>query len=180
MSKINYRLAKSEDIDRIWELRMLATEQLKNKEVDQWQFEDPTIASFQHEIDKKRLYVLEQDQKVIGMFALIIGIEPTYAVIDGLWHHDLPYATIHKLALDPNHQHHGMAFEMLKAAERIALKNGIRYMRIDTHRDNLQAQSLFLRVGYVYCGDIEVDILRGDRHRYAYDKLLEVQDDCLY
>jgi ribosomal protein S18 acetylase RimI-like enzyme len=180
MIKKTYRLATTEDLNQIWSLRLMATHLLKQKNVDQWQFEDPTKASFLHEINQKNLYVLEIDDVICGMFALIFGVEPTYNNINGAWRYNLPYATIHKLALDPEYQHHGIARTMLLKAEEIAREHGINYMRIDTHKDNLQAQKTFLSVGYVYCGDIMVDIVRGDKHRYAYDKLLEVSNESIH
>ena len=177
MTKISFQTAKEKHIKDIWQLRLNATEKLKNDGVDQWQFEDPKKDVFLDDISKNQLYVMLENKKIIGMFALVFGIEPTYHHIKGQWRYDEPYATIHRLALINSHQQKGYAKMMLTYAEKLCLDQGVRYMRIDTHRHNISAQSLIYQLNYVYCGDIEVDIIRGDKHRLAYDKLLELKHE---
>lgn len=173
MMSMKILLATPSDLEQVWALRLKATAFLASQHVDQWQFEDPTIEDFKADILKEELYICKENDVIIGMFALKFEIEPTYQHIDGLWHYDLPYATIHRLALDPLYQKRGLGYEMLTYAEAIAKKRGIFYMRIDTHEQNLNAQRLFIKIGYVYCGTIMLTIKRGERLRLAYDKLLE-------
>ncbi|MFU8793225.1 MAG: GNAT family N-acetyltransferase [Acholeplasmataceae bacterium] len=167
------QLATINDLDQVWALRKKATAFLKSLEVDQWQFEDPTILDFKEDIQKEELYVYKIDDEIVGMFALKFGIEPTYDSIDGAWRYHEPYATIHRLALSIEHQKKGIAYEMLAYAESVTKSKGITYMRIDTHEKNLNAQRVFTKIGYVYCGIITLFIKHGEKKRLAYDKKLE-------
>lgn len=49
--------------------------------------------------NKRQLYVIEEDGQIHGVFAFILGADPTYAVIeDGAWRSDEAYGTIHHIA----------------------------------------------------------------------------------
>ena len=63
-------------------------------------------------------------------FALVMGDDPTYAVIDGAWRDTAtPYGTIHRIGSDGTHR--GVLHECVEwAARRIA------HLRVDTHADN--------------------------------------------
>lgn len=173
MMSTKIQLATIDDLNDVWALRLKATAFLKSLDVDQWQFEDPTIHDFKDDILKDELYVYKEGHEIIGMFALKFGIEPTYAEIGGRWRYDEPYATIHRLALSVEHQKKGLAYEMLAYSEVITKEKGITYMRIDTHEKNLNAQRVFTKIGYVYCGTIILTIKHGEKKRLAYDKRLE-------
>ena len=165
--------ASFKDLNQCWQLRLEATKYLRSLGVDQWQHEDPTIEDFKHDIAHERLYVLKDKSELIGMFALLRDVEPTYKDIKGSWNQSDPYYTIHRLALNPLFQGKGHAKKMLDYAEKIAVKEHCYYLRIDTHPNNLKAQALFKNQGYQYCGTIMLTIKHGDQLRYAYDKRLK-------
>ena len=115
------------------------------------------------DIEKKQLYVIEENGAVHGVFAFILGADPTYAVIeDGQWLNDRPYGTIHRIASDG--QLKGMftkAFDFCRAQ--------IDQIRIDTHADNKTMQHVVTKHGFVCCGIIH--LLNGDpRIAYQYAK----------
>lgn len=44
-------------------------------------------------------YVMLENGEIVGTFALFLGEDESYRVIeDGAWHLDQPYGTIHRLA----------------------------------------------------------------------------------
>lgn len=97
---------------------------------------------------------------VVGVFAFIIGEEPTYKVIEnGAWNHDLPYGTIHRIASS------GTARNITTICFDHCLSQ-IDYLRIDTHKDNLPMQNAIKRFGFKECGIIYVR--NGERIAFDY------------
>lgn len=167
------RLATHQDLDQIWNLRLETTELLKSRGIDQWQYVDPRYETFKKDIDQNEFFVAEENQMIIGMIAIKSGIEHTYDVIyDGKWNDDLPYMTIHRLAVKKDRLGSLVSKELLKFAEQHAKDHGISYIRIDTHEKNKYAIRLFESFNYVYCGWILLVQAKGDLKRLAFDKKL--------
>ena len=102
---------------------------------------------------------MEEDNCIHGVFAFIIGEDPTYRIIEnGEWKSDTLYGTIHRLAstgYTKNVFHEVMNFCLQK----------ISHIRADTHEDNLIMQNLLLKEGFEECGIIYV---RDHTLRKAY------------
>ena len=66
----------------------------------QWGDNFPPQELLEEDIDSNRLFVYVVNGQLMGVFAFILGADPTYQVIeDGAWLNDaLPYGTIHRLA----------------------------------------------------------------------------------
>ena len=66
----------------------------------QWGDNFPPQELLEEDIDSNRLFVYVVNGQLLGVFAFILGADPTYQVIgDGAWLNDaLPYGTIHRLA----------------------------------------------------------------------------------
>lgn len=121
----------------------------------------PTRGIAAYDIARGSSYVLTEDGEIAGTFALIIGEDESYRVIeDGAWRLDKPYGTIHRLA--SNGKAHGVSkscFDFCAAQ--------IDYLRTDTHADNRPMQQLLEKYGFQRCGIIRG--ARGGGERIAYD-----------
>ena len=164
--------ATLDDLDQIWNLRLETTELLKQRDIDQWQHKDPTQEIFIKDILNKEFYVAKDDSGLIlGMMSLKEGIEFTYNIIyDGSWRFNVPYLTIHRLAVKRSLLGTNVAKQLMEYSEMIALKLNTPYIRIDTHKKNKYAIRLFESFGYVYCGWINLVQDKGDIKRLAFDK----------
>jgi RimJ/RimL family protein N-acetyltransferase len=101
------------------------------------------------------------DAGIGGVFSLIPGEDPTYAMIEeGRWLNDRPYAAVHRLAI--SRRGSGLAACCL---DWCFAKFG--NIRADTHRDNLPMQRLLVKNGFTYCGIIYV---ADGTPRLAYQK----------
>ena len=126
----------------------------------QWGDHRPNPDLLRRDIEQGQLYVVEENGDVCGVFALVIGPDPTYAEIEGgNWHYDDAYGTIHRLAGNGT----GGIFDVCVdfCSQRCD------YLRIDTHRDNRVMQHLVEKAGFRYCGIIYVD---DGTARLAYDR----------
>ncbi|MCQ2298128.1 MAG: GNAT family N-acetyltransferase [Bacteroidales bacterium] len=117
----------------------------------QWPDGYPTAEMVRRDIDRFASHIIEEDGRPVGTFALVIGIDPTYLVIEqGAWKDDtLPYGTIHRLACMPGVK--GIAdccFDYCKQQ--------IGNLRADTHEANKILQHILDKHDFEYCGIIHI------------------------
>ncbi len=168
------RLATLHDLSQIWQLREETKALLNERGIDQWQYTNPSLETFKSDIQFGEFYVYEKDEVILGMIAIRSGIERTYNVIyDGKWGYDLPYLTIHRLAVKRHLLGSDISEELLKFADQLAVKKGLNYMRIDTYYTNKYAIRLFEKFGYILRGWIWLEPGEGDLKRLAFDKMIE-------
>lgn len=128
----------------------------------QWTGGYPSVEVLKADMERGSSYViLDSGSEIVGTFAFIPGIEPTYNYIEGKWLTDGPYATIHRLASGP--ESHGIARECFDWCW-----SRVQNLRIDTHADNSIMQHCILKYGFTYCGVIY--LANGDP-RLAYQKI---------
>ena len=128
----------------------------------QWVNGYPSEALLRQDVARGDLYVMEEDGVVYGVFAFIIGDDPTYQTIHGAWRdNDTPYGTLHRLGSDGTHR--GVFAETAVWAARVCP-----HLRADTHAANLTMRHCMERAGFVYCGVIHV---ADGTPRVAYEKV---------
>lgn len=127
---------------------------------NQWGKDRPPEATLRQDISNGNLYVVVREGEVRGVFAFLLGEDPTYGYIDGAWRNTGPYGTIHRIASD------GCGGILSSAVQYCA---GIcPHIRIDTHRDNRVMRERIARCGFLECGTIYLE--NGDP-RIAYELL---------
>jgi hypothetical protein len=116
----------------------------------QWGRHSPSVSRLCEEIKTSALKVVVDEKKIIALFALIPGEDPTYIRIDGKWNDDSQYYVIHSLA--SSSAYHGMFAYILDYA-----KSFCPHIRMDTHKDNKTMRHLFIKHGFTYCGITRVE-----------------------
>ncbi len=156
---MNITKANSHDLDSIMSIVNDAKAYLKSQNINQWQDGYPNLNSFKEDLKNDRLYVLKDDDEVIGQFVLVTD-EPTYKVIDGKWLNDEDYVAVHRIAIrnDKKGQNcAGFIFDHLKKQ--------YSNIRIDTHIENMSMRNCLSKNNFTYCGVI---ILADGNPRNAY------------
>lgn len=116
----------------------------------QWGNFYPTIPMLEEDIALSRLYVVERNNEICGVFMFAIGDDPWYAVIEnGNWIDNSLYGVIHRIASKVGEK--GIFNECFE----YCLKQ-IRHLRIDTHADNKIMQHIVTKNGFKECGIIYV------------------------
>lgn len=124
---------------------------------NQWEEGFPPQAVLEADIQAGCSYVCVEDGRILATFFFSTAGEPTYRVIrEGAWLDAAPYGVVHRIAAAE--QGHGAAAYCLDWC--LAQCGNI---RIDTHRDNKPMQRLLARLGYTYCGLIDLEEGRGER-----------------
>ena len=118
---------------------------------EQWRNGYPCREALEYDIEQGRLFVLEDDFGLYGVFMLALGPDRTYSVIrDGRWLDDSEYAVIHRIASSGRRR--GVLHEALSYASGLCS-----HIRIDTHALNAPMQRALEREGFVRTGIIVCD-----------------------
>ena len=160
--KMNVRLAKFEDLPVLLDIYAYARGFMaRTGNPTQWPSTYPGEERLRTDIEEGRLYVVEDEEKIRGVFYFVIGPDRTYALIeDGAWHSDREYGTIHRIAGDGT----GGVFATALAF----CREKADYLRIDTHEDNKVMQHVVTKNGFRRCGIIYTD---NGSPRIAFDRL---------
>ena len=135
----------------------------------QWSADYPNEFVFSADIQQNHLWVAELDGAVAGVAALTQEQDEEYAQAD--WDVTEPALVTHRLAVDPAAQGHGVALALMAQAEREAVVQGLRVLRVDTNSENTATQRLFPKLGYRFAGEISLAFRPGLRF-FCYEKWL--------
>lgn len=167
MAAIYMRQAVQADIPAIMTIIEGAIEQLKQAGSPQWQDGYPNADVLAQDLVNESLHVLIVDGKIAGTVSLVVGVEPTYAVIDGAgWRKpDAPYATIHRIAISRDYA--GLHLGKLFISNIIshAYAHGVHNLRIDTYKLNQAMQHVATGSGFDYRGVVYMDNGASGEHR---------------
>ncbi len=157
------RKAKEQDFKEILKIYDKARQFMaENGNPSQWGNHDPSEDLLWEDLKQERLYVIEGQKGLCGVFAFLVGEEETYRYIEqGSWLSREEYGTIHRVAGDGSvHGLMGQIVEFCRAR--------MEHLRIDTHPDNRIMQHLILKHGFTKCGIINV---KDGTSRIAYERL---------
>lgn len=134
----------------------------ENGNPTQWGNHFPPREWLENDIARHQLFVLEEEGVVHGVFAYLLGEDPTYQkIIEGRWISDAPYGAIHRVASD------GQIRGLLEKA--VAFCTEIEpHIRIDTHEANKIMQRAIEKNGFQKCGIIFAE---DNTPRIAYEKV---------
>ena len=159
---MNIRKTTLNDLDDVSAIYEIARDYMRSHgNPDQWGDSYPSREMIIEDIMREDSYLIEADGQICGVFVFIIGEDPSYRIIqNGKWNGSGPYGTIHRIA--SNGRKHGIAQCCFEFCEQ-----QIRYLRIDTHQDNLTMQAAIRRFGFRECGTIFV----SNGPRIAFDRI---------
>lgn len=160
---INIRKSTIDDLDEIQRIYAYARQFMKETgNPNQWKDTSPATELILGDFENGTGYVIEQNGKICGVFAFLLGEDPTYGYIEnGKWLSNAPYGTIHRIASD------GTIKGVVKIASDFAEKT-IKNLRFDTHEDNKIMQHTLEKNGFIRCGTIY--LLNGEP-RIAYQRI---------
>lgn len=148
---MHIRKAIIDEIDSIMSIYNYARKFMKeNGNKEQWGDAYPSTDLIENNIRQKKFYVCMDENKIVGVFYFAKEEDVTYRIIkDGAWLNKEPYAVIHRIA----------SAEGTKGAATFCLNwalEQIDNIRIDIHENNKPMQGLLNKLGYLYCGRINI------------------------
>ena len=162
------RNTQKRDIPRLMQLFAQARLRMRaDGNLSQWAGDYPNEEAILRDMKRRVSYVIVEDRRIIGTFAFIPGVEPTYRrIYHGRWlDRETPYGTIHRIAGDP-------AFRGVFATCLDWCWAHQPNIRIDTHRDNRTMRALLEKNGFSYCGII---YLADGAERLAFQRMADVE-----
>lgn len=167
---MNFRRANKLDKDKIMEIIKQAKSYFKLNNINQWQNGYPNEAVVLKDIENKESYLLLEEDDIVATAVISLREEPTYnEIFDGSWLSKDKYLVIHRFAVRNDLKGKGIANNMIKLAEKLALENNINSIKIDTHEENLSMKRVLEKNGFTYCGVI---YLEDKSKRIAFEKNL--------
>lgn len=162
----HFKVSKFTELLKINEIIKHAKRRLKSNHIDQWQNGTPNLKMLFLDILRGESYVLKNKARVLATAMVSNREEETYRAIEGQWSSNTPYTVIHRFAIADDYYGKGVGTIMIKSIEEVCEN---KYLRIDTHTDNLPMRRLLEKNGFIFCGVI---LLKDGSKRNAYDKIL--------
>lgn len=113
----------------------------------------PTSDIIRDHIENHSMYILDEDNKVLGAMALTEGQDDSYKTVN--WNvnaADNEIAVIHILGVNPALQGLGMGKRMVKYAIDLSAAQNKKAVRLDALSSNVPAQNMYKSLGFKYVG----------------------------
>jgi GNAT superfamily N-acetyltransferase len=167
------RKATLSEVPAIWEILQQAIERRKQDGSQQWQDGYPNEQSIHNDLANESGYVLTDNDQIIAYAAIIFDVEPAYTEIEGKWLTNDEYVVVHRVATSNEVIGKGVATQLFKLIEEIALDANVYSIKVDTNFDNIPMLKILAKLDYVYCGEV---FFRGAA-RKAFEKVLRIRSN---
>lgn len=161
------RLARMEDLEVSHAIVKGATKYMNEQGIPQWDDIYPENATLRQDIERQEMYVIEQDNRAVGIIVLNEEQSPEYASIP--WKYAGRVLVVHRLTISPAHQSRGLASCLMKFAEDAAVIRAYNCVRLDAFTQNPAAVTLYDRRGYRKAGIVH--FRKGEF--FCYEKAIE-------
>ena len=147
---MSVRKAKMADIAEILNIYSRAREYMRSTgNPSQWGSVYPPKSLVEADVSSENLFVLDDGEKIYGVFAFFPLGDNVYDRIDGAWLNPYPHAAIHRVASSGDRR--GVLLECVKYC--LTVSNNL---KIDTHTDNKIMQHQLKKLGFRECGTIRL------------------------
>lgn len=164
------RKATSSDVDSILLVTKACAKSMISKGIYQWNEHYPNAAAFEKDIKRNELYVLTNENIIIGTIVISTFMDDEYQSIKWLTPND-KNLYIHRLAVHPDYQGQGLAQKLMDFAEAYGSENGYDSIRLDTFSQNPRNQKFYERRNYKRLGSIYFP-KQSEHPFYCYERLL--------
>ena len=164
---MEYRKARSRDLQELMALFRAATEAMDAQGIPQWDEIYPSVEIVQADIDQEQMYVGQVDGKIAVVFVLEPCREGDYESAN--WQYPAErFVVLHRLCVHPRFQGQGIARQAMDYLEQVVCNSGYSCIRLDAFPQNPAAIQLYESRGYGKAG--EITLRKG--LFYLYEKKL--------
>ena len=144
---MNIRLAKERDLKRVVSITNACAVHMISKKIFQWDENYPNIEIFKDDVKNKSLFVIEDNELIMGCICISLKIDDVYKDVK-LLTPNRNNVYLHRLAIHPNFQGQGLALKLMEYAEDFTIKNGCISIRLDTFSGNPKNNKFYTLQGY--------------------------------
>ena len=164
------RKAKALEIVQLIAISKLCAAHMIANEIYQWNENYPNIKAFEQDLERGELYVLYNQDTLLGCITISNIKDSEYEAISWLTQ-DTKHYYIHRLAVSPAFQKKGYARKLMDFAESFAKQNAAVSVRLDTFSQNKRNQRFYENRGYQPLGNIYFPKQSQDPF-YCYELIL--------
>lgn len=144
--------ASQDDGDEIVTLIHRVVEHLNQIGIPQWDEVYPHASDVEEDIRNGHLYVARAEQRIVGIITLNRFCNPDYQ--NGNWQYRGPdFAVVHRLCVSPGMQGCGVGTQMMRMAEELLRKSGVKSVRLDAFSLNPYSLRLYEKLNYRVVGE---------------------------
>jgi len=144
--------ALSGDRDEIVLLIYNVVAHLNQNGIPQWDEVYPRASDVDEDLQKEQLYIVRAGRKIAGIITLNRESDPEYQ--NGDWRYRGPdYMVVHRLCVAPDMQGHGIGTRVMRMAEEMLRRNGVKSVRLDAFSQNPYSLRLYEKLGYRVAGE---------------------------
>ena len=165
------RKATLKDLDAIKALTEACAKAMQEKGIFQWNEHYPSRERLAQDIQKEELFLLEEQEEILGIIVLTPEIDEEYIPIKWL----TPGGNnlyVHRLATHPSVWGTGYGQKLMGFAENLAAEQNYQSVRLDTFSQNQRNQKFYESRGYKRLGNIYFP-KQSDHPFYCYEKVLK-------
>tara|TARA_B110000914_G_scaffold96675_1_gene84890 strand:- start:90 stop:590 length:501 start_codon:yes stop_codon:yes gene_type:complete len=164
------RKATINDLDRIIEITKACAAFMISNKIFQWNEHYPNIETFENDVLKGNLYVLEIKNKLIGCLVISNKMDEFYSKVNWLTPNK-NNLYLHRLAVDPDYQKKGYAKQLMSFSFEFAKANNIKSIRLDTFSGNPFNNVFYSNLGFEKLGEIYFR-KQSDKPFYCFEKVM--------
>ncbi|WP_394748196.1 GNAT family N-acetyltransferase [Spongiimicrobium salis] len=164
------RRAKISEITDILTITKACSAHMIKKGIYQWNEHYPDAQTFEKDLQRKELYVLEREGIIVGTIVLSTFMDEEYKAVN--W--NTPTGKnlyIHRLSVIPELQGKGYAQKLMDFGEQYAREQQFVSVRLDTFSQNPRNQKFYETRGYSKLGSIAFP-LQSEHPFYCYELIL--------
>lgn len=147
------RKAKQSEIEKIITITRACAAKMASEGIFQWNESYPNRSAFEKDFARSELYVLTDENTIIGCITISSLKDQEYDAITWLTKDGHNYY-IHRLAVHPDYQHRGYAKQLMDFAEAHARQQNAISIRLDTFSENDRNKRFYNARGYQQLGDV--------------------------
>lgn len=159
-----------QDLDEIKQLTEACANALQKLRIQQWNENYPSRQRLEEDILRKELYVLQEEEKIVGIIVLTPEMDQEYIPINWLTCNGNSLY-VHRVATLPSNWGQGGGRLLMDFAEKTAREANYLSIRLDTFSQNKRNQRFYLARGYKRLGDIYFP-KQSPYPFHCYEKLL--------
>lgn len=142
-----------EDLCLIMGLIKSVIQDMENQNILQWNEYYPTTEVFENDILNNSLFLLRNEDGILGIIVFDEKQSPEYSQID--WNSkDERVLVIHRLAINPKYQGQGYARKLMDYAEEYAGKHNYKAIRLDAYTGNSRTLSFYEKRDFKKTGEL--------------------------
>ncbi len=141
------------DLEKLFQIYLNAKKELEQNNIYQWTNHYPTITIIKNDLKKEVLYILKNNNEIIGAINISEEQETEYQSVNWKFNNS-KVLVIHRLVINPKHQKQGYAQKLMEFAEEFAKGNNYSSIRLDAYSQNDRVIEFYKKRNYCISGKV--------------------------